>query len=261
MSEQPLDSIMELEVSFLLTGILIIVATVWRGRQITGFIALQRRMKDTLDIPDLDFSGNTEYTDCYSHRWMIENVVKKAHSKYGAMFQDHLMYNTFLAVLWIGVVLGIISMIIVVFFISSMRIIGSAVLVFLFGFIIIIGPGNPKTSELFLEDINSLDFSHLNNEDYVYVTLAVRTVKRWLVIAFIIGVSLVAVAPWAIHLPTAAALVVAVFSDVFLWTPALFLADFWFPLSLIYLAGLPILLFYLIPRSILSVLRKRDETS
>ena len=237
------------------------MATVWRGRQITSFIALQRRMKDTLDISDLDFSGKTEYTNCYSHKWMIDNVVKKSHSKYGAMLQDHLMYNTFLAALWIGLVLGIISMIIAVFFISSIRIIGSAVLVFLFGVLVIIGPGDPKTSELFLEDINSQDFSHLNDEDYVYVTLAVRTVKRWLVIAFIIGVSLFAVAPWASHLPIAAALAVAIFSDVLLWTPALFLADFWFPLSLIYLAGLPILVFYLIPRSILAVLRKRDETA
>ena len=170
------------------------------------------------------------------------------------------MDNTLLAVFVLGIILSASSMLIAVIFLTSIISIGAATAVIFVGLLVIMGPSEPKTSELLLNAIHKRDLEDLKKEDYVYVKLAVESIKKWLIISVCIGISFIAISPWAELLPDLFAFLVAFVSEYLIWNPALILIEVWFPLALLYITLIPVLLCYLIPKRISSILKDDEET-
>jgi len=169
---------MELILTLFFTGVIIVAATLRRYHRTAGYIRLQERMDGVFDTSALDLSGETEYTNCVSHTWVNENVIRTPHGRFRRYLQEFLMDKTLFAMMGIGIVLALSILLVIVFFMASLIAFGPAAVVFLVGALVIIGPGEAKISEMLLAKVNEQEFSQLNQEDYVYVSLAVRSIGR-----------------------------------------------------------------------------------
>ncbi len=250
---------LELNIAFLAIGGVIIAYTLWRSRKLEGYEQVLTSIEKTYDISDIDLSGNTRYTHCVSHDWVINSVVRKKHGKLGNMFQEHLYENTLGAAIWVGYVLGIGAIILTLLFIRSIEVVGMSVVVFIAGIFVILGPGNARVSEELLEELANYPIEDLNKEDYSFATLSYGTIKRWLIISGILGIVIVIISPFAELVPWYLALGIGVIAEYLIWNPALYLAEVWFPLAFLYMAGvLPAIL--IATWSFLSKYRDSEKT-
>ena len=247
---------MELILILFFTGAIIVAATLWRYHRTAGYICLQERMEDSFDTSDLDLSGKTEYTDCVSHTWVNENVIRTPHGRLGRYLQELLMDKTLFAMMGIGIALSLSILIVVVFFMASLIAFGPAAIVFLVGALVIMGPGEAKISEMLLAQVSEQEFSQLNQEDYVYVSLAVKYIGRWLRISGLVGISFIVISPIGEDLPAMLAWLFVTISNTLLFDPALAANDLWFPLAFFYVISMSVLLIYVIPKIIIAALRK-----
>ncbi|MFW9920260.1 MAG: hypothetical protein ACFFED_11715 [Candidatus Thorarchaeota archaeon] len=250
---------MELTISLLITGIIILVATSWRARNIRLYKNLQSKLEEEFDTRTLDMTGAVEYTNCRSYEWVYENVTKNKPNKFGGFLQRYLMDNTLYAGAFLALLVGLAGIMIGFIFIVSIITTGTAIAILLIGILVIIGPGNPKSSEDLLNELRSNDFSALNREDYVYVSIAVKSIVQWIAIAFLIGFVFVSISPWGEMLPETAALLVALFSEQVLWNPALFLSEFFVPAAILYLFFVPTFILVIIPSIIYRRLKQRSR--
>ena len=249
---------MEIPISLAFSGILILLVTLWRARNFKAYSEFRMKFEDTFDVQDIDLSGETEYTHCFSHEWVRDNVVKKKHSKLGIVIQDHLTYNTLAAGIWIGLFVGIVSLIIGVLLVHSLVAIGSAVFVIMFGALIALGPGDPKVSDELLQALQKIEFEMLNKEDYSYVALAVTSIRKWLIISGVIGVAFLTLAPVGDLLPWFLAYAIATFTNYVIWGPTHAIAEFSLPLALIYMASVLPILMYVVPKLIRIAIKKKS---
>jgi hypothetical protein len=247
---------MELILTLFFTGVIIVAATLRRYHRTADYIRLQKRMDVFLDTSDLDLSGETEYTDCVSHTWVNENVIRTPHGNLGRYLQEFLMDKTLFAMMGIGIVLSLSVLIVVVFFMASLIAFGPSAIVFLVGALVIMGPGEAKMSELLLAKVSEQEFSQLNQEDYVYVSLAVRSVRRWLRISGLIGISFIVISPIGEDLPATLAWLFVTISNTLIFDPALVANDLWFPLAFFYVISISVFLIYIIPKVIIAALRR-----
>lgn len=248
---------MEIPISLAFSGILILLVALWRARNIKTYFEFRRKFEDTFDVQDIDLSGETEYTHCFSHEWVRDNIVRKKHSRFGNTLQDHLTYNTLAATIWIGLFVGAISLIIGVFLVQSLVVIGSAVFVIMFGALIALGPGDPKVSDELLQALQKTEFDKLNKEDYSYVALAVTSIRKWLIISGFIGVAFLMLAPIGDLVPWFLGFVIATFTNYLIWIPTNAIAKFSLPLALIYMASVLPILMYFVPKLIQMAIRKK----
>lgn len=249
---------MEIPISLVFSGILILLVTLWRARNIKTYFKFRRKFEDTFDVQDIDLSGETEYTHCFSHEWVRDNVVRRKHSKLGNTLQDHLTYNTLSATIWIGLFAGMVSLIIGVILVQSLVVIGSAAFVIMFGALIALGPGDPKVSDELLQALQKTEFEKLNEEDYSYVALAIASIRKWLIISSFIGVAFLMLAPVGDTLPWFLGFVIATFTNYLIWIPTNAIAEFSFPLALLYMASVLPILMYVVPKLIQVAIRKRS---
>lgn len=228
---------MEYTIGLFITGLFILVCTLYRRRKMAIHQKLQQNLEETYDVSNLDLSGNTQYARCYSHKWVIDNVTKKSHSKIGSLFQDHLANNTLLAAIWIGIIVGTSSIIIVLLFIESMRTIGTVVVIFILGALIALGPGGPRYSENLLDAVLNNEITDLNAHDFVYVKIANDTIRKSVIINASLGLLFILISPWAEMLPTLLALGIAFVTVYLIWEPALVLMNIHLALALVYVAS------------------------
>ncbi len=247
---------MELQIAFLVTGILIVAVAIFRIRKIPEFSAFQTRLEETYDVTEIDLSGETEYTNCFAHEWVYDNMTIRKHGRMGNAFQSYLMSNTLAAAIWIGLLMGMISVIVGFLFIEGIQTLGVAIVVFMAGILVMIGPGEPRVSEELLDALIAAEYSRLCKNDFVYVKIAVDSIKKWGIINLMIGISCIAIFPVGDLVPSAIAWSIAAFSNLLLWGPAFFLADFSLLLALLYLAGVIPFLIYLFTR-IIAMISKR----
>jgi len=147
-------------------------------------------------------------------------------------------------------------LIVVVFFMAALIAFGPSAIVFLVGALVIMGPGEAKISEMLLVKVSEQEFSQLNQEDYVYVSLAVRSIRRWLRISGLIGISFIVISPVGEDLPATLAWLFVTISNTLLFDPALVANDLWFPLAFFYVILMSVLLIYIIPKVIIAALRR-----
>ena len=248
---------MEIPISLAFSGILILLVTLWRARNIKTYFEFRRKFEDTFDVQNIDLSGETEYTHCFSHEWVRDNIVRRKHNKLGNTLQDHLTYNTLAATIWIGLFAGTITLIIGVILVQSLVVIGSAVFVIMFGALIALGPGDPKASDELLQALQKTEFDKLNKEDYSYVALAVTSIRKWLIISGLIGVAFLMLAPVGDLLPWVLGFVIATFTNYLIWIPTNAIAEFSFPLAILYMASVLPILMYVVPKLIRMAIRKK----
>jgi len=228
---------MEYTIGLFITGMFILVFTLYRTRKISIHQKLQQNLEETYDVSSLDLSGNTRYARCYSHTWVIDNVTRKTHSKIGSMFQDHLANNTLLAAIWIGMIVGSSSVIITLLFIESMRTIGTVIVIFILGVLIVLGPGGPRYSENLLDAVLKNEITELNAHDFVYVKIANDTIRKSVIINASLGLLFILVSPWADMLPVLLAQGIAFVTVYLVFEPAVALMNIHIALALIYIAG------------------------
>jgi hypothetical protein len=228
---------MEFTIGLLITGSFILIVTLYRLRKVRQHHDLQHQLQEAYDVSNLDLSGDTQYAGCYSHTWVMDNIAKKAHSKLGAMLQDHLANNTLLAGIWIGLIVGISSMFITLLFVQSLRTIGTIIIIFLLGALIALGPGGPRYSEDLLDAVLKNQIEDLNEQDFVYVKLANDTIQRAIIVNILLASVFIIIAPWGDMLPTLLAQAVALFTVNLIWEPAFFLLNVNIAFALLYIAS------------------------
>ncbi|MFW9805834.1 MAG: hypothetical protein ACFFFK_03835 [Candidatus Thorarchaeota archaeon] len=236
---------MEYNIGFFVTGLFILLATVYRMRRIRPHHSLQNELEMTYDVSNLDVSGNTRYISCFSHTWVMENITKHTHSRLGALLQEHLANSTLIAGIWIGLVVGLSSMFLTFFFVESLRTIGTVIIIFIVGAMIAIGPGGPKYSEEFLDAVLEHEISELNAQDYVYVKIANDTIKRSVILNLVLAILFVVISPWGDLVPTALAATIAFISLNILWNPASLLLQFNVAFAIIYLAAIIVVMSFI----------------
>ncbi|MGY5865287.1 MAG: hypothetical protein RTV41_11850 [Candidatus Thorarchaeota archaeon] len=228
---------MEYTIGLLVTGVFILVVTLYRMRKLRSHRQLQHQLDDTYDVTGLDLSGNTRYSSCYSHTWVMDNITKSSHGRFGAMLQDHLANNTLLAGMWIGLVVGLSSMLLTFLLVQSLRAIGTVIVIFIVGFMIAVGPSGPRHSEELLDAVNENEIDELNAQDFVYVKIANDTIKKSVLVNVILAALFIVVAPWGPMLPSFLAQVVAIITVNLIWEPALILLEFHIAAALVYIAA------------------------
>ncbi len=248
---------MEIPISLAFSGMLILLVSLWRARNFRGYSEFRRKFEDMHDVQDIDLTGDTEYTHCFSYEWVRDNVVRRKHGKLGNALQDHLTYNTLTAAMWIGFFAGAVSLIIGVILVQSLVAIGSATFIIMFGALIALGPGNPKVSDELLQALQKTEFDMLNIEDYSYVALAVTSIRKWLIISGVLGVAFLTLAPVGDLLPWFLAYAIATFTSYVIWGPTHAIAKFSLPLALLYMASVLPILMYVVPKLIQMAIRKK----
>ena len=250
---------MHYSLAFLISGIIVLIYTVWRNRERRVFTEFQNRLRMSRDVEGLDLSGETPYTDCYAHEWIMDNVVRKRHGRLGLKVQEKLRDNPIFGVMSITLLLGSAAMVIGTVLIVSIIMFGPPILILAGTVLILIGPGNVKMSEELLKALLAQDFERLNSEDYAYVALSNRQIKVWIRTSMVIGVVFLALAPVGDLLPIFVGETIGAFVGLVLIQPALTLANTSFVLSLAYIVVLMVVVFYFIPKAIITSIKNRRE--
>ncbi|MFW9768995.1 MAG: hypothetical protein ACFFF9_14325 [Candidatus Thorarchaeota archaeon] len=229
---------MEFVFGLFVTGVFILIVTLYRMRNINRHRGLQDQLSNNYDVTGLDLSGNTRYVSCFSHKWVIDNVTKQSHSRFGSMLQDHLANNTLIAGIWIGIIVGSSSMLLTLFLVQSLRAIGTVIVIFIMGLMIALGPSGPRYSEELLDAIMDNDIEELNAQDYVYVKIANDTIRRAIIMNFSFSLLFIVLAPWGDLLPDFLAQGIAFVTVYLVWEPAIFLMGINIAASLFYIGAL-----------------------
>ncbi|MHA2024828.1 MAG: hypothetical protein ACW98U_02910 [Candidatus Thorarchaeota archaeon] len=227
----------EYMIGLLSTGVFILIVTLYRMRKMRSHRRLQHQLRNTYDISGLDDSGKTRYVSCYSHTWVMDNITKKTHGRFGAMLQDHLANNTLLAGIWIGLIVGLSSMLLTFLLVQSLRAIGTVIVIFIVGFMIALGPSGPRYSEELLDAVMANEIDELNAQDFVYVKISNDTIKRSVLVNATLAVLFIVLAPLGAMLPSLLAQGIAIITVNMIWEPALFLLNFHFAAALAYIAA------------------------
>jgi hypothetical protein len=251
---------MELSISLAVIGAIIIGSTIFRYRKARLYKDLCKKLENQYNIQMLDSSGETEYTNCFSHSWIIENVVMRTHGRIGNAFQSYLMKHTLSTVICFSMLLGMFAFFL--YYISPILIttFGPSIGVLLIGFILIMGPSNPHISQGLLDTLLEMDLEELNEEDYVYASLAYRTITQWSSFTIGIGLLFLVLAPFGPFLPDIVAYSVVGFTQVIIWQPTMAIAQFSIILAIVYIATIVPLFVIILAKSIQVVksnLRKR----
>jgi hypothetical protein len=246
---------MELSLTFAVTGFILLLASGIRLRKYLPYKNFQEQLKNRVNTEKLDFSGKTNYSRCYSHHWLRENVMLRKHGKLGRWFQSYMMYNTLSATMLLAFI-GIFVLVIYVIFIHAIMVIGFAVGIFFVGILLLVGPSTPHISNLLLAELIAADIDDLNEEDYVYVKLANDSILQWVFVLNFFGFGFIFLAPWGDIIPLLLASLIITFTEFFVMIPARIIAEFSLPFAIIYIASiLPILIICLIKS--IQIFRKR----
>lgn len=228
---------MEYTIGFLITGSFILIVTLYRMRKVRQHRDLQSKLLEAYDVSNLDTSGNTRYASCFSHNWVIDNIAKKSHSRFGSLLQEHLANNTLFAGMWIGLIVGTSSMLLTLLLVQSLRAIGTVIVIFLVGAMIAMGPSGPRYSENLLDSVLKNQIDDLNAQDFVYVKIANDTIMRAAIVNVVLASVFIIFAPWGDMLPALLAQGIAIITVGLIWEPAVLLMSFNITLAIFYIAA------------------------
>ncbi|MFW9850893.1 MAG: hypothetical protein ACFFF4_17335 [Candidatus Thorarchaeota archaeon] len=237
----------EIAVSLGVTGVILIISAFGRLRHIKSFLSINRYLKETFDVDGLDLTGNTAYTDCFSHEWVVDKFSKVQHNRFGLWFQQQFLYSTLFTSLWFGIVVGVSAMLFGILVISSFLTLGTGIFIFFFGALIAMGPGGPKYSEELLLDLNKISKLDLSREDYPFVKIALTSISQWTLFSCIIGAIFLISAPYGTLLFDVSGAFLVHFGELVLWGPMYQLFDIFLPLGIIYISLIIPFIFIIIP--------------
>ncbi|MGV9103771.1 MAG: hypothetical protein ACOC3C_06625 [Candidatus Thorarchaeota archaeon] len=239
---------MEVALALFFTGCYVLVFAIWRSMKLNSYSQLLSHFKDHFDFDKLNISDNAEYTECFSHRWVMKEIMTPHPSRLTGLFQDYVRENTLSASLAIGFILASSSMILVLILLGVVRALGFALPVFAIGMVLSLGSTSVNESEQLLNEVQSVFPSDIVVEDYPYVKIAYDTLRRWVMLSAAIGVGLLLISPFGEYVPTVMAYIVAQATRFVLWEPALFLLGYSVVLAILHLACGIVMISYLIVR-------------
>jgi hypothetical protein len=204
-------------------------------------------LEENFDTSGFDLTGNTAYTDCFSHEWVVDKFSRVQHNKFGLWFQQQFLYSTLFTSLWFGIVMGVSAMLFGVLVLSSLLTLGWGIFIFFFGALIAMGPGGPKYAEELLLDLSKISKLELSREDYPFVKIALRSIGQWSALSLTIGTVFLVSSPFGTLLFDVLGGVIVNFGELFLWGPMFQLFDVFLPLGIIYIALVIPLIFIILP--------------
>lgn len=248
-----------LTIATLSMGLLILIMAIRQHMKARPYADFKTEIANRYDVRSLDLSGETEYVNCVSHRWALNNVARPIYGKASRKIQQMIADNTLVGAVIIGLITGSAAVIIGLLFVEGVSAIGASIGIFFVGALVVMGPSDPKISERFLNDIMEEDIENLCAQDYVYVSLALKSITDWTRLSGFIGITFLLIAPWAESIPLVLAVVLSTVVTVVIFQPALAIAAINFPLAFLYMAGMGVLIFYAIPRAIIRRIRRPQE--
>jgi hypothetical protein len=250
---------LEISIAFFITGLVVFVAAMLRYRAVQEHFGIAGRIAQEYDIDGLDLSGNAEYNRCFSHQWVNQNVQSQKPGRLRRVFERRMADNTLVTLLWLSLILSGAAMVIALLMLGSIAAIGPAGAVFFFGALIIIGPGNAKMSQDFIQDIDEREIEELCAEDYAYVRIAVCETRRWTAASTFLGISFMVFSSFGDYLPEILTTAISLFTVYLLLTPAMTLAEHSVVLGILYIPVLLMLLFVILPGLLFSKFRSECE--
>ncbi|MHA2310812.1 MAG: hypothetical protein ACXADC_09140 [Candidatus Thorarchaeota archaeon] len=188
----------------------------------------------------------------------MDNLVRRKHGRFGSRFQDLLFHDTFSTAICFFLSFGVGIMVLGILLVRSIEIAGTSLIILLIGAFTILGSGEAKSSEQLLSMLQSHEIQELSEQDYAYAKIAYDSIKRGLILSFIIGSFLVVFSPWGEFAPVALGWIIATITVNLIWNPTLFLSEFSVPLALLYLTAMwPIVMIIII--SIVRRVRGSEE--
>jgi hypothetical protein len=251
---------MELTIAFFITGAVVLAFTFWRISRFRAHSKFIRNLCEVYQCNSIDLSGDTLYTDCISYRWTLNNIVRKKQGRLGRRFQDLLFYNTLTTTIWFSLLFSIGILVFAIILVRSIEIAGIYLIIILIGAFTIIGSGDAKTSEDLLSMVQSHEIKELSEQDYGYAVIALDSIKKELVLSFIVGSILVVSSPWGELAPVLAAWIIATFTVYMILNPAILLSEFSVVLALLYLAAAWPILTIIIIYAIRKVRGSKEDT-
>jgi hypothetical protein len=237
----------EIVVSLAITGAIVLISALGRIRYFGRYWTLKRTLEASFDVSDVDLSGRTEYANCFSQEWVIENMTRTKHGRIGNWFQGQLMYSTLMTAIWFGIILGAFGFIFGIFLVSAYILLGGALLIFFFGSLIALGPGGPKYSEELLLALSDLNQDDYRIGDYAYFRVAFKSITLWTTLSFIIGATFLVSAPYGTLLFDLFGNAFLSFGNTFLWGPMFVLFEIWPPIGILYISLMTPFIFIIIP--------------
>ncbi|MEM2142222.1 MAG: hypothetical protein QXS20_01455 [Candidatus Thorarchaeota archaeon] len=247
-----------LQLMVALTGVLLVVRTLFRARRLSRTSKLKHLLESRIDVSRVDTSGNGEYVRCLSHQWMIDRTVYRYEGRFTAKILGLLRDRTFVSFLAIGLMLGWSAMILGALMVDAISLMGGGLLFLVVGGLVALGPDEARLCEEYLDDLNTVAIERLNEEDYVYLVLAIRQVRKWTLSSALIGMVMIAMAPYADSILPALSVLLSSVVVLIVVGPALALLDLSVILSVVYIAVLTPLIFLLLPYWTLRRLRHHD---
>jgi hypothetical protein len=228
---------MELIIAFLATGLLVIISTIWRIKRFREYSSFIKNLCDTYQCDNIDLSGDIRYTDCISHKWALENLVRRKHGKLGLRFQDLLFHNTLSTAIGFSLLFGLGILIFGVVLIRSIQIAGTMLFVFLIGGFAIIKSEEVHSSESLLSMLQNQEMENLTGQDYAYGKVAMNAIRKGIILSIIVGTILVVISPWGNLVPFWASWFIAELTLYLIWTPTMYISKFSFPLAILYMSA------------------------
>jgi hypothetical protein len=192
---------------------------------------------------------------------VLEDISRRKHGRLGLRFQDHLRDNTLFTFIWVGIIAGCSSSILGLLLVQSLSAVGTAIAVFFVGALVAMGPGGPRYSEELLDAVERIEIEDLNAQDFIYVKIANDTIRKSSVVNVTIGCTLIVMAPWGHLLPPVLAQGVAWLTVIAIHTPTMAVAEFSFPLAIVYMAAVVPLVGYACFRLVRLVRPARKDAS
>jgi hypothetical protein len=237
----------ELTVIMALGGVLLVMAAFSRLRKFGHYRVLRSTIESQFDLSDLDLSGRTEYSDCFSHSWYVDYMRLKRHGRLGEWFQRQMMDRTETTYLWFAVILGSSAAIIGYLMLSLFRVLFAGLFVLLFTLILAVGSGGASISEQLLAALLKIKPTEYRRDDYPYVRIAMRQIMTWNLPTLVIGLILLVSAPFGTLLFDLLGTGIMVFGETFLWGPTFALFNIWAPLGVAYISLVIPFIFIIVP--------------
>ncbi len=231
------EEVMIATFALLAAGSMVIAVSLLRARKLAYFSALLSRFEESFDLSQIDTSGRTEYTRCFSHRWLFDKIPMKDSHRLVELIRDKVNESPLLGFLLVAIFLFSSSLILILISLGAVSVLGISLPILTAGVIVSLGPGTLNTSKSLLQAIYAQWPTTLVEEDYVYAKIAHETMRNWQIISYSIGGAFLLLAPFGESIGIVVAYLVAQVTLFALWNPALYLLEYWAVFSVLYLVG------------------------
>ncbi|UCH03352.1 MAG: hypothetical protein JSW05_07065 [Candidatus Thorarchaeota archaeon] len=184
----------------LLGALSIAMAYSWHSR-VAGLDGLFQTFADKFGSDHIEISDEQLYTDCISHKWVLENIVYAEGTGVGEVLMNLLWDSTLLATVVLSLLMGPVMVIAVLILYNSFAFLGFSFAVVILAVFVIMPPGNVTMSYRFLKWLHNQEESELKTNDMAFAKVSQNSIVMWARILVIVASISFMIAPWAEVIP------------------------------------------------------------